>query len=188
MKALKLPSRDALNEILDYDSSTGTFRWKRRSVKWFLEGHNPVSYCQRWNKRFAGKVAGNINAHGYRRIVINGRGYYAHRLAWKITYGEEPKYIDHIDGQFSNNCILNLRSVIRRENQRNQPTRSNNTSGVVGVSWAGDRRKWHAYILAGDNRETLGYFKNKKDAITARKAAEVKYGFHENHGRKAVAR
>ena len=29
----------------------------------------------------------------------------------------------------------------------------------------------------------LGYFISKKDAIEARKNAEIKYGFHPNHGR-----
>ena len=29
----------------------------------------------------------------------------------------------------------------------------------------------------------LGYFKEKEDAIKARKEAEAKYKFHKNHGR-----
>jgi hypothetical protein len=34
------------------------------------------------------------------------------------------------------------------------------------------------------NLKTSVYFKNKEEAIAARAAANIKYNFHENHGRK----
>jgi len=187
MSSSKLPSQEDLKELISYNPDTGVFIWKSRSIKWFLGGHDPESYMHRWNKRHSGKIAGSINKHGYRRIIINWKSYYAHRVAWKIIYGEDPKYIDHIDGCYSNNKISNLRNVSKSGNQRNQPLRSNNSSGVVGVSWDNGKDKWHAYVFAGKcKRVNLGYYENKEEAIAARKAAELKYGFHPNHGRKKV--
>lgn len=48
---------------------------------------------------------------------------------------------------------------------------SNNTSGVRGVSQT-KNGKWVSYITLRRKRYTLGTFKNKEDAIRARKKAE----------------
>lgn len=46
-----------------------------------------------------------------------------------------------------------------------------------------DYGKWRAQIVVSGILIFLGYFERKQDAITARKEAEVKYNFHENHGK-----
>ena len=60
---------------------------------------------------------------------------------------------------------------------------ANTDSSLVGVVWNISTGKWRAQIVFDGKRKHLGYFTEKTDAIAARKAAEVKYGFHANHGR-----
>jgi len=60
---------------------------------------------------------------------------------------------------------------------------NNNTSGVTGVYWNKRDRKWQAMIKVNNKQIHLGYFEGKTEAITARKIAEIKYGFHPNHGK-----
>ena len=50
---------------------------------------------------------------------------------------------------------------------------SNNTSGVVGVSYDKKRQLWVAYIRHDGKQKTLGRFIDKQDAIQARKNAEL---------------
>lgn len=52
---------------------------------------------------------------------------------------------------------------------------SNNTSGVTGVIWNKAREKWEAKIRFKNKIYYLGRYKNKEDAIKARKEAEEKY-------------
>jgi hypothetical protein len=101
------------------------------------------------------------------------------------VYGEFPKQsIDHIDGDGSNNPIVNLRDVSHRDNQKNKRLYSNNISGVVGVSFRQSRQKWVAQINTPDGLKSLGRFASFEDAVAARKAGEIKYGYHKNHGQK----
>jgi len=58
---------------------------------------------------------------------------------------------------------------------------SNNTSGVAGVCWNKERNKWGARITVDGERIYLGLFSDLADAATARAAAKVEYGFHQNH-------
>ena len=53
--------------------------------------------------------------------------------------------------------------------------RSDNTSGFTGVYWLKNNRTWEARINVNKESIGLGYYKNKKDAIKARKEAEEKY-------------
>ncbi|WP_394372107.1 hypothetical protein [Clostridium neonatale] len=47
-------------------------------------------------------------------------------------------------------------------------------SGVKGVGWDKSRKRWRAYIMFKRKSYHLGYFKDKEDAIKARKEAEKK--------------
>ncbi len=98
-----------------------------------------------------------------------------------ILEGEE---IDHINHDPSDNRLANLRKVKRLDNMRNQSMRSTNPSGVTGVRFNKECHKWQATIMVLGKEIHLGLFEGFNRAVHARKAAEVKYGFHENHGKK----
>ena len=53
--------------------------------------------------------------------------------------------------------------------------KSGNTSGAKGVSWNKRRSSWEAYLNLRGKRVWHEYFRNKQDAINARKEAEEKY-------------
>lgn len=58
-----------------------------------------------------------------------------------------------------------------------------NISGVAGVHFRKCRNKWRARIMVDGIDIHLGHFSDKFEAICARKSANNKYGFHENHGK-----
>ena len=88
-----------------------------------------------------------------------------------------------IDGNRANNLPPNLREATQAENMRNTALRSDNMSGVMGVSWDKENRRWRADIRVNGRRFNLGRFRSIQDAISARKAAEREHQFHENHGK-----
>jgi len=83
--------------------------------------------------------------------------------------------VDHKDRNGLNNRKNNLRHVIHSDNNYNMSKPSNNTSGVVGVSWRKNRNKWRAHIKVNKKYVHLGHFKNFEDAVTARLIAEKEY-------------
>lgn len=96
--------------------------------------------------------------------------------------GEWPKdQIDHIDCNPSNNKWANLRPAKNQENASNQRAPRNNTSGVKGVSWSKQERKWVASIRVGYQRIHLGRFQNIDDAEAAYAKASEQY--HGSFGR-----
>lgn len=171
----RLPSRSRLRELLTYDEETGKLYWKPR----------PDARSS-WNTRYAGKEAFTaMHNAGYKVGSIDDKMYLAHRVIWKMVTGEDPDDIDHIDGDRTQNQISNLRSVTRAENLRNKKLEPSNTSGVMGVSWEPALEKWGAYINVDNKRHRLGYYKEFDEAVMARQASEIEFGFHENHGRPA---
>lgn len=173
-------SPEILREFLTYDPDTGLLFWKFRDRKWFKDDR----FWKTWNSRFTGKQAFTaFDANGYLHGRIFMKAYKAHRVAWCITFGSWPEnQIDHIDGVRSNNCITNLRDVTASENRMNMKKPVTNTSGFVGVGFDPNTHRWTAQIQVSGKCKYLGNFRQKKDAMAARKAAEVKYGFHANHG------
>jgi len=162
-------NQNELKEVLEYNEETGNFTWK-------VSNNNRIKI---------GDEAGYTSKRrGYTQIKINRKLYSAHRLAWLYVYGEFPsKEVDHIDHVRTNNSISNLREVTRQENGRNTRIRSDNQSGVNGVSWNKQTFRWHARIhdLSGQSKH-LGYYINFEDAQAARSEAELEYNYHVNHG------
>src|SRR3546814_10530392 len=54
------------------------------------------------------------------------------------------------------NRLINLREVTRQENSRNRPRRSDNTTGITGVSFSNG--KWRARIKVDGQEIALGTF------------------------------
>ena len=132
--------------------------------------------------RRIGQVVGSLDSSvGYIRIGITGKVCLAHRLAWYFTYGYYPtKYIDHINRDKTDNRICNLREVEASTNAKNMPLRVDNKFGTPGITFV--RNRYWTRIQDKGTSITLGRFKTLEEAIKVRKEAEIKYGFHENHG------
>ena len=155
------------HKLFEYDPDTGAL----------------LNRVHRHRKARAGEEAGFINVRGYRVVKINNYVYKAHRIIWFMQYGDWPvDQIDHIDHDKTNNRIKNLREATNRENSRNQKLSIRNTSGIIGVCWDKWANKFLATIRVNGKLIHLGRFDDISSAAKCRNDAEVKYGFHENHG------
>lgn len=104
---------------------------------------------------------------GRKTLNINNRHYQLHRVIWAVHHGEWPdQFIDHIDGDPSNNKIENLRLSTPSENQQNRKIQSNNRSGYKGVSVHSDNRErpYRASIMVKGERINLGMFHTPQEA------------------------
>ena len=161
-------TQEKLKRVLSYCPATGLFKRKERTA----------------NSVRIGDTAGCVNKIGYIQVSVNGRLHYGHRLAFLYMEGVFPVgQVDHVSGCRSDNRWANLRAVSNRENQRNAARGKNNTSGVTGVSWDEPRGKWSVRIGRNSKSVAVGRFANFEAAVSARKEAEVRYGYHKNHGR-----
>lgn len=180
-----LPSQEALCQLLRYETESGKLFWKERSIDWFNDEKQSREHnAAIWNGKNAGKEAFTTALpHGHRYASLHKQKFLAHRVIWKMVYGNEPVGIDHIDGDPSNNRLDNLREAMPVVNGKNIKLKRNNTSGVMGVRWEQSRSKWIARINVNYQSIHLGVFDTFDAAVAARKVAEREYGFHPNHGR-----
>lgn len=160
---------DRIVELIRYDAASGVVSW------------NVARGC-----RAAGAIAGFRLDHGYLGIRIDGLQLLLHRAIFFWVTGRLPEFVDHINGDRSDNRWANLREVTRSENGMNMALPSGNTSGVIGVFWNLGKGKWTAKIKVRQKETHLGHFETKDEAIAVRKNAERELGFHANHGRRSL--
>jgi len=128
-------------------------------------------------RRATNKVAGSY-MRGYLRICIKYKNYLVHRLVWLYHYGKFPScQLDHINSNRQDNRIENLRESSYIENAINVPNRSNNISGVVGVSLHKASGKWQARISVNRKNIALGIFNSFEEAVKVRYEAELKLNY-----------
>lgn len=154
-----------IKELCDYDPLTGSFTWKKHRMR-----------------NMIGNTVGHISDTGYYRVCIKGTQYAVHRLIWLWMTGNLPVQIDHIDHVRSNNVWTNLREATQTENMHNKGKHSNNKTGVTGVCYEANRKKYKAFIKTPKGNKHLGYYDNLPAAAQARKEAEILYNYHANHG------
>lgn len=173
-----------LPSLLRYDPETGWIYWLPRPQSMF-KGTRPWA-AKAWNAKFAGTrafTAINVEAGGYYIGAIFGDLYRASRVIWALHHGKWPEHhLDHINGDTLDNRLENLRDVPNIINHRNETMSKNNTSGFNGVYWDKQTGKWRAMIKVNFRTIQLGRFVNFDDAVAARKAANITYGFTERHG------
>lgn len=117
------------------------------------------------------KNVGTIATNGYIQIRVDYKLEYAHRVIWESVNGKIPDgmVIDHINGNTTDNRILNLRLVTQSENMQNTrgARADNNTSKIKGVTFDKRRKKWIAQIFVDGKHHYLGQWDSKEEAAKA---------------------
>jgi len=160
MKSKPYPSQEELHELFEYreDNISQPLIWKIRPSRRVKIGDAAgcSNECSETNK-------------GYYAIRINGTNYQLQRLVWIYHNGDIPDVmqVDHIDGNKVNNRIENLRLATQSENNHNTKISSKNTSGVKGVSWSKQKKKWRAQIRINYKQKFIGLFDTIEEAEAA---------------------
>lgn len=146
-------SKEQLQEIFEYRDG---------HLYWLLGGTG----------RRPNRLAGSKKSRDYIDIGLQGIVYRAHRLIWIYHYNEQPKELDHINRNKSDNRIENLRLVTRSENLHNATAKRGNKGGCVGVNWNNNKQYWQASICINYKHDYLGSSKDYFEVCCLRKSAE----------------
>ena|SRR3984957_11485728 len=173
---IKIPSQLALDYItahLTYNPDTGLLYKDNKQIGYQRKQDNRIVV-----QLIIGKTTEGHNIH---------YTCYLPQVAWYLTYGAwSTTYIDHIDGDRTNNRLSNLRLTTPSQNSYNVKKGKKITSSrFKGVNW--DQGKWRAYITMSGKRHHIGRYPTEEEAAVAydTKAVEVfgvyaKLNFGEN--------
>ncbi len=163
-----MTNKELLNyckEFLSYDPESGVLTWKKRVNK--------------YSRVKIGGAAGSLHPDGGLRIQLKGKKYLAHRLAFLMSHSFLPTFIDHINGERTDNRIKNLRECTNAQNCTNRGANKNNTSGYKGVSWERRDKKYKAQIALDNKKVYLGLHNCKHEAARVYNLAARMYHGHE---------
>jgi hypothetical protein len=133
-----------------------------RQMSWYdLVGSSGIWYVVR-----DGSVFDEVGRRRKRHIQIG-------RLI-KNLEDDDPRIVDHINGNARDNRRVNLRVCTPPENARNTRMRSDNTSGFKGVAEIGPNR-WSASIHSCGKTHYLGVFDSPEKAYRAYCEAAVRF-------------
>ena len=140
-------------------------------VKLDEEGYRKISTLKnlRWCVRICKR---RNNLYYFQKRMANDKLIELHRFLLDAKQGQ---IVDHINGDTLDNRIKNLQFVTNSANIRKGRIRTNNTSGITGIWFDQDRKRWGARIRVMYKTIHLGRFKKKSEAVIARKRAELEY-------------
>ncbi len=148
-----------LKELLNYCPHTGVFTWIKKVN----------------SKTYVGLVAERKDKEGYAMVMVLGKNYRQHRLAWFYMTGQWPKkHLDHKNGVRDDNRFCNLRECDEQDNNRNRGLSIVNTSGVSGVSF--QQGKWCVRVRLNKHvRRFFGYYDDIELAELVANSVRDKY-------------
>lgn len=159
MSAKPTPSRELLLQLLRYDESNGNLIWKKRDR------------MRSWNKLYAGKRAGyKSRSSGKIIVTIHGESFRAHRVIWKMIYGEEPVIIDHKSCFGHDNSRSNLRRASSAQNTWNRgrlPGKKLPKWVFINKSESGRKRRFISRLIIKSKIYNLGRFMTPEEAHSA---------------------
>jgi hypothetical protein len=103
-----------------------------------------------------------------------------------MTGAWPPQFVDHENGVRDDNRWINLRLASPRQNIANIVGYASNTSGVRGVSWIPQSKKWGARIKSCGKLKHLGLFEDIESARQAYEAARI--ALHGDFALSAISR
>jgi hypothetical protein len=131
-----------------------------------------------WGPRFWSKVdqSGDCwlwqaakDRHGYGRFTLAGKVQRAHRLAYEMFHGPIPDGMEIDHRCHTKHCVQpgHLRLATGKQNAENQAgPRSDSTSGVRGVTWAG-KHGWRARAKHNGKHYSAGHHPTVEEAERA---------------------
>lgn len=123
-----------------------------------------------------GSRAGYIAGNGYRYVGVDGKRLLEHRVIFALIHGRWPaNSLDHINRVPTDNRPENLRECSHLENMQNTSVRSDNTTGVKGVSWDRARSRYAAELVVDGKKKYLGRFLTLEEAAAVRADAVAKF-------------
>jgi len=145
-----------------------TVAWLKKHFE-YCDGELLVKKQYHGRMRRPGEPAGGHYGHRYKTVKIQYRRFYLHRLIWFYFNGSWPKFIDHIDGDKSNNRIENLRPCSRSQNHaaRKQKTSATGFRGVLRRKNKRTADTFYAAITVRGKSKTVGTFKTPRLAALA---------------------
>jgi hypothetical protein len=118
----------------------------------------------------AGSIAGYRKHNGYWVVTINQRKFLRSRIVFAMHNGRWPsEYVDHINGDTSDDKHENLRDVPARKNQQNQQTHRD--GHMVGTTFHRATGKWQSQIMINGLSKYLGVYATQEEAHSAYVAA-----------------
>lgn len=138
--------------VLSYNPTTGDLTWRNPSTQRIAIGDK------------AGALAGN----GRLYVGIDGHRVMAHRLLWLYVHGVDPvENISAKNGDYTDLRLENYEIQTTTQTSLRNQMRSTNKSGMRGVIWDKQKKKWRAEITRDYRKVFLGRFNTKEEAEKA---------------------